>query len=254
MSDPTYNDPPGAESVPGASGQPPPPPPPGGDQQPGGYPQQQPPGGYPQQDGAYQQQQPQGGYQQPQGGYQQPHGGYQPAPAAYGAGPSKVGQPAELLDRFLARLIDYVILFIINMVVVGFLVVGVIMQSQAGMMGFGGGNYLTSVISSVLLAAIYLGYFAFMESSRGQTIGKMLMKLQTRGPDGGNPTMEQAIRRNIWVAMGILGVIPIVGGILGGLGQLVAMILIAVGINSDTVGRRGWHDAFAGGTQVVKIG
>lgn len=223
------NGPPGYES--GAGGQPPPPPPPGG------YQQQPPPP-------------PQGDFQQ-----QQQQGGYQPAPPAYGAGPSKVGQPAELLDRFLARLIDYVILFIINMIVVGFLIVGLIMQSSAGVMGMGGGgNFLTGLVSSVLLAAIYLGYFAFMESSRGQTVGKMLMKLQTRGPAGGNPTMEQAIRRNIWVAMGILGVIPIVGGFLGGLGQLIAMILIAVGINSDTVGRRGWHDTFAGGTQVVKIG
>lgn len=250
MSDPTYNGPPGANPVPGAGGQPPPPPPPpGGDQphQPGGYQQQQPPGGYQQQQGGYQQQPPQGGYQQPQGGYQS-------APQAYGTAPSKVGQPAELLDRFLARLIDFVILFMVNMIVVSFLVVGLIMQSQSGMMGLSGGNFVTSLVSSVLIAAIYLGYFAFMESSRGQTVGKMLMKLQTRGPSGGNPTMEQAIRRNIWVAMGILGVIPIIGGILGGLGQLIAMILIAVGINSDTVGRRGWHDTFAGGTQVVKIG
>lgn len=238
MSDPTHQGPSGAEPVPGAGGQPPPPPP-------GGYPPQQPQGGY-QQQGAYQQQPPQGGYQQ--------QGAYQPAPPAYGAAPNKVGQPAELLDRFLARLIDYVILFVANMIIVTFLVVGVIMQSQAGMMGFGSGNFLTSLVSTVLIVAIYLGYFAFMEASRGQTVGKMLMKLQTRGPAGGNPTMEQAIRRNIWVAISLLGVIPIIGGILGGLGQLVAVILIAVGINSDTVGRRGWHDTFAGGTQVVKIG
>ncbi|USQ75714.1 RDD family protein [Ornithinimicrobium cryptoxanthini] len=245
MSDPTYNGPPGADPAPSAGGQPPPPPPP-----PGGDQQQPPPG-------AYQQQPPQGAYQQqpPQGAYQQPQGGYQPAPPAYGAGPSKVGQPAELLDRFLARLIDYVILFVINLIVVSFLIIGIIMGSNAGVMGMGsGGDFLAGVVSSVLLAAIYLGYFAFMESSRGQTIGKMLMKLQTRGPAGGNPTMEQAIRRNIWVAIGILGVIPIIGGILAGLGQLIAVILIAVGISSDTVGRRAWHDTFAGGTQVVKIG
>ena len=32
------------------------------------------------------------------------------------------------------------------------------------------------------------------------------------------------------------------------------MIMIAVGINSDTVDRQGWHDKFAGGTRVLKIG
>ncbi len=30
--------------------------------------------------------------------------------------------------------------------------------------------------------------------------------------------------------------------------------MIAVGINSDTVRRQGWHDHFAGGTYVLKVG
>ena len=229
----------GSDPSAGAGGYAPPPPP-------GNFQQQPPQGGYqapPPPPGGFQQQPPQGGYQQPQ----QP--GQQYAPMA-----SKIGQPAELVDRFLARLIDYVILFVFNMIVVGFLIVSVIMGSSAGVLGMGGGDFFAGVISSVLIAAIYLGYFAYMESSRGQTVGKMLMKLQTRGPSGGRPTMEQAIRRNIWVALGILGVIPLVGGLLAGLGQLAAMIMIAVGISGDTVGRRGWHDTFAGGTQVIKIG
>lgn len=66
--------------------------------------------------------------------------------------------------------------------------------------------------------------------------------------------MEQAIKRNIWVALGILGVLPLIGGLLASIGQLVAAIMIAVGINSDVVGRRAWHDKFADGTQVIKIG
>ncbi len=35
---------------------------------------------------------------------------------------------------------------------------------------------------------------------------------------------------------------------------LVAVILIAVGISQDTQRRQAWHDRFAGGTQVLKIG
>ncbi|AXH98037.1 RDD family protein [Ornithinimicrobium avium] len=155
------------------------------------------------------------------------------------------------MDRFVARLIDHVLLFAVNMVLVVFLIVGVVMNGSGGLMGRG--NFFTNVVSSVLAAAIYLAYFAYLESTRGQTIGKMVMKLETRGQDGGRPSMEQAIRRNIWVAFGLLGVIPIIGGVLAGLGQLVAMILIAVGISGDAVARRGWHDKFAG-TQVVKIG
>ena len=213
-----------------------PPPPPGNGQQP-------PQGGY--QQGGYGQQPPQGGYQQ--GGY-----GQQP-PQPFGAA-SKVGQPAELMDRFFARLIDYVILFVANMLIVSFLIVGVLMGSSGGMFGLGGGgDFLAGLVGSVVVAAIYLGYFAYLESSRGQTIGKMLLNLETRGQGGGRPTLEEAVKRNIWVALGILGVIPLLGPLLAGLAQLAAVILIAVGINGDTIGRRGWHDQFAG-TQVFKIG
>jgi hypothetical protein len=51
----------------------------------------------------------------------------------------------------------------------------------------------------------------------------------------------------------ILGIIPILGGLVAGVGQLVAVIMIAVGINNDPVGRRPWTDNFAG-TQVIKEG
>ena len=102
---------------------------------------------------------------------------------------------------------------------------------------------------------LFLGYYAFMESSRGQTVGKMVMKLKTVGPDGvSNPTLEQAIRRNIFYAATLLSIIPIFGTFLGGILSLVAVIMIAVGINNDTVNRQAWHDHFAGGTRVLKIG
>ena len=244
---PSPQDPPsGSDPHSGAGGHAPPPPP-------GGFPHQPPQGGHqppPPPPGGSQQQAAQGGYQQ-----QPPPGGYQAQPGQhYAPAGNGIGQPAELMDRFLARLIDYVILFVFNMLVVGFLIISVIMGSSAGMLGMGGGNFLAGVVSSVLFSAVYLGYFSYLESSRGQTVGKMVMKLQTRGPGGGNLTLEQAVRRNIWVALGILGIIPFIGGFIGGLAQLAAMIFIAVGISGDTVGRRGWHDSFAGGTQVVKIG
>ncbi len=63
------------------------------------------------------------------------------------------------------------------------------------------------------------------------------MKLKVVGPDGAsNPTMEQAVRRNIWIAFGSLGiVVPVVGTILGGLAvDRAPSIMIAVGINGDT--------------------
>jgi uncharacterized RDD family membrane protein YckC len=188
-----------------------------------------------------------GGYPPP------PPTGYAAAPQPGGA-PSQAGQPADLMSRFLARLIDYVILFVVNMIVVTVIVVGAIMGDSAGVGGLGSTNFAAAAVSSVIAAVIYVGYFAFMESSRGQTIGKMAMKLKVQGPGGGNPTMAEAVKRNAWAGLGILGIVPVIGGVVGGLLQLAAVIYIAVTINNNVATRQGWHDEFAGGTRVIKLG
>ena len=171
-----------------------------------------------------------------------PAGGYAPMPGAPAPAPG-VPHPGGLLDRFLARFIDLLIVgvvaFIINVVL------GAVSDSWL----------LTSAISAVVTAVLYLGYFAYLESNRGQTIGKQVMKLKVVGPDGvSNPTMEQAVRRNIWTAFGIAGVVPIIGGLIGGLAELAAVIVIAVNISSDNARRQHAFDKFAGGTQVLKVG
>ena len=48
------------------------------------------------------------------------------------------------------------------------------------------------------------------------------------------------------MGFGLLGVIPFIGGVLGSVLTLIAVIMIAVGINDDTVNRQAWHDHFAG--------
>jgi uncharacterized RDD family membrane protein YckC len=153
-----------------------------------------------------------------------------------------VGQPGNLTDRFVARLVDGVIVGVVGVILN--IVLGIISNSWL----------LTGFISAVATAALYLGYFAYFESTRGQTVGKQVMKLKAFGPDHvSNPTLEQAARRNIYMAFGIAGVIPIIGGILGGLAVLAAVIVIAVNINSDPQ-RQHLFDKFAGGTQVIKVG
>lgn len=169
-----------------------------------------------------------------------------PPPSAYAGAPaagavSGVGAPGSLLDRFLARFIDGIIVGIVSVIIN--VVLGVVSDSWI----------VTNAISAVVTAVLYVGYFAYFESSRGQTIGKQIMKLKVEGPAGGNPTMEQAVRRNIWLGFGIAGVVPIVGALLGALAELAAVIMIAVGINSDPQ-RQHWFDKFAGGTRVTKIG
>lgn len=162
---------------------------------------------------------------------------YPPQPPAAG-----FPRPGELLERFLARLIDGVIL-------------GVSFGIIAGVISAIFNGYLYWFLTAVVSAVGYLAYFTLLESSRGATIGKQVLKLKVVGPDGSSlPTQEQALRRNIWTAFGIAGVVPIIGSLIGGLASLVAVIMIAVGISGDPANRQGWHDRFAGGTRVLKMG
>jgi uncharacterized RDD family membrane protein YckC len=174
----------------------------------------------------------------PAGAYGAPQYGA-PAPG-YGA-PAGLPRPGELLDRFLARLLDHIICGIPAAIVVTILTIAVDSWVVSGL------------VAGVIYAAVFLGYFGYLESNRGATIGKSVLKLQVNGPQGGHPTMEQAIRRNIWLGAFILYIIPIFGGLFAGLIQLVAIIVCAVNINSDPQ-RQTWFDKFAGGTQVMKVG
>lgn len=190
----------------------------------------------------------------PPGGWQQP--GQMPPPS-YQPMTGGPGQPADLWPRFAARLVDYILLTVVNVLLGGVLVAGMLMNADtAGSLGSvgvnSGTNWAVNAVTSLISAVIALGYFSLMESKRGQTIGKMLLNLETRGPGGGRPTLEQAVKRNAFTAIGVLGIIPFLGFI-AGLLSLAAVIMIAVTISQNTTTRHGWHDDFAGGTTVVRL-
>lgn len=166
-----------------------------------------------------------------------------PPPASTPGAPG-VGEAADVGTRFLARLIDHILLAIVLSVIFVPLVIGAIWADVSGFSGMFGGFGAGSIVSGIVVAALTIGYFAFMESSQGQTVGKMLLNLKTVGPDGNNPSLETAVKRNAWIA---LSIIPWIGG----LAQLAVAIYIAVTI-SNSAGNVGWHDEFAGGTRVIK--
>ncbi len=186
-----------------------------------------------------------------------PYGAPPPPPGygdqtGYGQPTGGVGQPANVLPRFFARLIDFIIIGIVSGIIGS--LIGAVTGLGITSYGYGVGRSLAAAsVSSLITGVIYLGYFTLMESGTGQTLGKMLLKLQTRGPDGGKPTTEQAFRRNAWTGLSVLGVLPVVGAIIGSILQLIAEIMIGVTISQSPF-RQGWHDRFAGGTQVFKIG
>ena len=164
-----------------------------------------------------------------------PMGQAMPGPVIYGP-----GHPGNLVDRFLARVIDSLIIGVPTGIVVTILTVA----SNSWL--------LSSLVSGIVYAAAYLGYFGYFESTRGQGFGKQIMKLKVVGPSGGNPTMQEALQRTAWVGAPILYVFPILGPLIAGLIEICSVILCAVNINGDTVKRQTWFDKFAGGTQVVK--
>jgi uncharacterized RDD family membrane protein YckC len=162
-------------------------------------------------------------------------------------------RPGELLDRFLARLIDHILLGIVNAILVSVVVVGLVLgTSGSGVFGYGD-SLVANLVGAVLSTVVALGYFVFMETQQGKTLGKMVMKLHVEGATGAKPTVEESVKRNIWLALPLAGIVPVVGGLIAGLGQLVAVITIALGINSDTARRQPWTDKLAG-TQVIKEG
>jgi uncharacterized RDD family membrane protein YckC len=143
-------------------------------------------------------------------------------PAAWG------GRPGTLGIRWGARIIDG-------------LLVGLVAGLLASLFNSGTSIMVTGIFTGLLMFV----YFVAFEVTQGRTLGKRLLGLSVRGPGGApKPTLQQSAIRN---AFTVLPVLPFLGGFL----SVVAMIVIAVTINSSPT-KQGKHDEMAGGTQVVK--
>ncbi|MEZ4235814.1 MAG: RDD family protein [Myxococcota bacterium] len=132
--------------------------------------------------------------------------------------------PADLPIRLLARFLDAI-------------VVAVLQALLGQLMGFG----FDWLIVGALLAH---AYFFVCDARFGGSPAKLLLGMRVIGPDGGNPTLEQAARREAFV---LLGAIPFVGPVLA----FAAWAWIGWDIAGHTI-RTGPHDEFAGGTRVVR--
>jgi uncharacterized RDD family membrane protein YckC len=155
-------------------------------------------------------------------------GGFDPQPGPLDGPYSTHAEPGGLLARFLARLIDGIIVGVVG----GILLFAVGMQSHI---------LVTGVFTGVLMFI----YFVAFEVTQGWTPGKKLLGLHVQGPAGApKPDLSQSAIRN---AFTLLPVVPFVGGLLA----FIAIVVIAVTINGSPT-KQGKHDELAGGTQVVK--
>lgn len=159
-----------------------------------------------------------------------------PPPPPPGAGQPGL-EPIGTWPRFGAKIIDILILLVpifgITWIIAD--------DARAGTLQSTDGRV---VLANIVTTLLTYAYFVYLESTRGQTVGKMALGYKVIGPDGGLPSMEAAAKRNAYL---LLGLVPYLGGLV----QFVLLIVIAVTINSDSF-KRGWHDNFAGGTAVVR--
>jgi len=137
-------------------------------------------------------------------------------------------QPGGLLVRWVARIIDGILVAIVSYALI----------------------FATDTLSNYWVTGLFTGvltfvYFVAFEVSIGSTPGKKLLGLSVRGAGGApKPTASQSAIRNSWT---LLPIIPFIGGLLG----VIAIVVIAVTINGSPT-KQGKHDELAGGTQVLK--
>jgi len=105
---------------------------------------------------------------------------------------------------------------------------------------------------TLLSAVLALTYFAAFESRTGSTPGKRALSLRVYGPQGALPSFGSAVRRSLFAVAGVVSVIPLVGEGLATPLNLLAVITVLLTIQRSQ-SRQGWHDQFAGGTQVVHL-
>ena len=141
--------------------------------------------------------------------------------------------------RLAARIIDVVIIgtVAIFLAIVG--LAGLILGSGTGEEALAVTAFFVGFGGLAFFAILLLLYEPTLIALRGQTLGKMAMSIMVvRAEDGEVPGWGKAIGR--WILPGLLGLIPIGGGLL--------VLLVYLSLLWDDR-RQGWHDKM--GTTVV---
>lgn len=162
-----------------------------------------------------------------------PPGAPPPEPAPPPVASSADGT-AGLGRRFLARLLDALIVGLPVSIILA------ILGLPAQTFGLGG---VEGWITGAVTALLWWGYYVLLEANGGATLGKRIVRVRVVTAGGGDPSMQAAALRNLWL---LFGLIPLLGGVI----QLIAVIVIAVTI-STSPHNRGKHDEIASTAVVV---
>lgn len=159
---------------------------------------------------------------------------------------------ADVPNRAIAFILDYIVIILI-LVVVGLILAP--LGLAAATVGSASVNAIGSIVVGAIGLLVAAGYFVWTWTNRRATLGMQLLGMQIgNAGDGKTLTNDQAIRRYLALAApGILsyalGGLPVIGALLGLLSLLWVIYLLYTTASSPT--KQGWHDVFAN-TQVVK--
>ncbi len=124
--------------------------------------------------------------------------------------PQPVLRYASLGDRFVAQVIDWMILIVADAVIFGLIGLTAWMTNPLGLLAFDAATFYWGIIGAV----IPLLYFAYFESTTGQTIGKSLVSIRVVDQtSGGRVDLLSAFIRNIARIADFLPVFYILGAI-----------------------------------------
>lgn len=143
------------------------------------------------------------------------------------------GVPADAVVRLFARLID--IAFVVAIIAIPLRIV------DAPALG--------KTLSLIIIAVVGFATFVVLETTRGWTPGKKLLRLRVRGTGHDTkPTAREAAIRNSFVLLMIGDAVPVVGQ----WPWSIAFIAIGMSISASRT-NQGIHDRLAGGTYVVDV-
>jgi uncharacterized RDD family membrane protein YckC len=134
-----------------------------------------------------------------------------------GAGAGDTAAPKEILlarwvDRFIAWIIDFVIVNIAVWIVLGLALASQSFFDMEQMTVFDGdngndferegpgagwwwwsGGFLSGVSSFLITSLVFFGYWTYFEYTRGQSIGKMVMRIKTTDLYGNKPSLKSVM-------------------------------------------------------------
>lgn len=166
-------------------------------------------------------------------------GGPQPVPGAGQdamAGAGGVPGLAEPIMRIGARVIDYIVWIIVNVIFSALFVGSVVATGNLEEV-----SYIAALLSGLLTTLVIAAYEAVMVGTQGATLGKMALGLKVVRADGSAPDLKDGLMRILpYLALSVLSALVPFFGIIAFLVFVVVAIVSLVFLFTDAKRQTVW--------------